>query len=86
MPRYGREDYDQRSPFSDIPDDEPVFVIRGRDLAGPRALRAYAMEASRAGADRAVVLSVERHAAAMEDYQARHGAKVPDLGTPRSGR
>lgn len=77
---FGRDDYDQRTPFGDIPADEPVFVIRGRDVAGPDTLRAYAMAASKAGAARRLVLSVERHASAMEEYQLRHGSKVPDLG------
>lgn len=79
MGRYGRPDYDQTPPFGDIPDEEPVFVIRGRDKAAPAALRAYAMEASKAGASRRLVLSVEQHAVAMEEFQARHGSKVPDI-------
>lgn len=83
MGRYGRPDYDEAPPMADIPDTEPVFVIRGRDKAAPAALRAYAMEASKAGADRRLVLSVERHADRMEEFQARHGSKVPDISDGR---
>lgn len=79
MGRYGRPDYDQRTPFADIAADEPVFVIRGRDRAAPATLRAYAREALAAGAEPELVASVTAHAEAMEEYQLRHGSKVPDL-------
>lgn len=75
---HGRSDYDRKG-GPDIADDEPVFVIRGRDRAGPSALRAYASEASRLGASPRLVLSVERHARAMEEFQSDRGSKVPDL-------
>lgn len=80
MGRFGRSDYDQRTPFADIPADEPLFVIRGRDRAAPDTLRAYARFIATQGADRATVLSVERHAVAMEDFQKKHGSKVADIG------
>lgn len=82
MARFGRDDYDQRSPFEDIPEHVPVFLIVGWDRAAPDAVRDYAMRASKAGASRELVLRCEQHARAMEDYQARHGSKVPDLGKP----
>lgn len=80
--RFGRPDYDQRTPFADIPDSEPVFVLRGQDRAAPETLRDYAKRAKAMGARRSLVLSVLHHADAMEEFQARHGAKVPDAPQP----
>lgn len=79
MTKWGRDDYDQRPPFDDVGELEPTFAIRAQDRAAPAALRAYARLASEAGADRALVLSVERHAARMEEWQERNGSKVPTL-------
>lgn len=79
MGQFGRDDYDQRSPWTDIPADEPVFVIRGRDRAAPGALQAYAREAEACGASPELVASVRAHAEAMLEFQLRHGSKVPDL-------
>lgn len=73
MPNHGRE-------FGEIPTDEPCFFIRGQDRAAPAALRFYVAEARRLGASPDLVLSVQVHAAAIEQFQAAHGSKVPDLG------
>lgn len=62
-----------------IPDDEPVFLIRAQDLAGPDAVRAYARLAEAAGAPPGVVAACSTQADAMERYQLDRIAKTPDL-------
>jgi hypothetical protein len=65
--------------LGEIADDEPVFVVRARDRAAPASVRAYASEAERLGASPRLVASARAHADAMEQYQAEHGSKIPDL-------
>lgn len=62
-----------------IPKDEPVFIIRAKDKAGPAALKTYAEAAARLGADPELVESVRRQSQAMLRYQLERGGKVPDL-------
>lgn len=63
-----------------IPVDEPVFLIRAADAAGPEAVRWYCGEAVKAGADPAVIVSVLAQVQAMELWQAEHGiVATPDL-------
>lgn len=52
-----------------VPDDEPVFVIRGRDAIGPRSVESYAVRASGAGCDREFIDGVNAVAASMKKYQ-----------------
>lgn len=79
MSRFGRPDWDAQGSLSSIPDEMPIFVMTARDKAAPAALRAYAREAALIGASTDLVLSVQRHADAMELWAAEHGSKVPDL-------
>ena len=37
------------STWNKIPDDEPVFILRGRDRAAPGTIRAWAERAKRMG-------------------------------------
>lgn len=83
--RHAREDYNRiQDPAGLIPEDEPVFLIRGQDVAAPNAVRAWAREATRCGADRAIVEAAEEQADAMEEWQNQHGFRVPDM--PEGGR
>jgi len=77
--RTGRADYPLYAEGAFIPDDEPVFVIRAKDAAAPATVRFWAQRAASLGADDATVAVALGHATAMEEYQARHGRKVPDL-------
>lgn len=63
-----------------IPDDEPVFIIRAKDITGPDAVRGWAELARAAGADPDLCESVEGWADTMAAYAAEHygGGKVPD--------
>jgi hypothetical protein len=78
--KHARSDYDRiQDPEGLIPEDEPVFLVRGQDVAGPETLRAWASEATRLGAGPEIVERVVRHAEAMEDWQQSRAFKVPDL-------
>jgi hypothetical protein len=46
--RHAREDYNRIQDSAGLfPDDEPLFLIRGQDMAGPETLRQYAIAALR---------------------------------------
>lgn len=78
--KHAREDYDRiQDPAGLIPEEEPVFVIRGQDLAAPETLRFYAMQAHRMGASMDLVKRVLSHARAMEAWQQTVARKTPDL-------
>ena len=78
--KHARSDYDRiQDPDGKIPEDEPVFLIRGQDVAAPAALRDYAILAQAMGADMALVQSVNDHAKRMEQWQDEVARKVPDI-------
>lgn len=78
--KHARKDYDRiQDPAGLIPEDEPVFLIRSKDLVGPEAVRAWARLAKREGADFSIVNRAFAHAERMETWQMVHGAKVPDM-------
>lgn len=78
--RHLRSDYDPiQDPRGLIPDDEPVFLLRGQDAATPAAIRAWADSALDLGSDREMVAEVRRWADAIDAWQARHGAQPPDV-------
>jgi hypothetical protein len=78
---HARPDYQDR--FQDaaglIPDDEPVFLIRGQDLAAIPAARAWCQAADDLGADPAIIQLVERHIERVHEWQMNRVGKVPDL-------
>lgn len=61
-----------------IPDDEPVFLVRGQDLAAIPTAEAWCKAAEELGADAGIVDAVRRHIEVVREWQARHPAKVPD--------
>lgn len=88
--RHARSDYDRiQDPAATNPlvvahgtpigQDEPVFIIRARDIVAPETVRAWAVLARDAGADLALVALAERWADEMEEWQMAHGAHVPDV-------
>ncbi len=58
-----------------IGEDEPVFVIRAADVSAPAAIRAYAFEAQRHGADASLTTPVFERAEQVRAWQRQH----PDL-------
>lgn len=78
--RHARRDYDRiQDPDGKIPEDEPVFLIRGQDIAGPQTVLLWAFLAEAAGADRNIVSSARAHSKRMLKWQFRNRSKVPDL-------
>lgn len=69
--KFGRPDYDAHG-LPDIPDDEPVFVIRGKDAIGWAAVEAYANLAFMIGR-LDIYASAKKHALAMKEYAVYHG-------------
>jgi hypothetical protein len=63
-----------------IPEDEPVFLLRGQDMTAPTVMRYWAQVAQHQGADSKIVQRVLDWAREVERYQQESGiAKVPDL-------
>lgn len=80
--KHARDDYNRiQDPAGLIPEDEPVFLLRGKDAAAPQAVRAWALEAAKRGASPEIVNKALEQAEAMHDWQEAHGAKVPDMPT-----
>ena len=78
--KHARKDYDRiQDPDGIIPEDEPVFLIRGQDLAAPETLRAYAVEAHRKGADQHLIDATLKQARNMEEWQRNRARKTPDM-------
>lgn len=64
-----------------VPFDEPVFLIRGQDVVGGDAVRAWADLAERAGAGPDILKAAREHAGRFDAWPVK---KVPDL-TVREG-
>jgi hypothetical protein len=80
--KHARPDYDRfQDPAGLIPEDEPVFLIRGQDRAAPAAMRAWIDEAAAQGASADIIDRVEGHLQAVIDWQDNDPgvSKVPDL-------
>ena len=78
--KHARKDYARiQDPEGKIPEDEPVFLIRGQDIAAPAALRAYAMEAHRSGAEPNIIAATLQQAREMEKWQRERARKTPDM-------
>lgn len=81
--RHARPDYNRiQDPAGLIPDDEPVFLLRGQDIAAPEAIEAWVREARTQGADEAILDAATAQAEEMRAWQGQglQGRwKVPDL-------
>ena len=77
---HARADYNRiQDPAGLIPDDEPVFLIRGQDRAAPGAIEAWANLAEAYGAEANIIAAAREHAALVRAYQGACQNKVPDL-------
>lgn len=74
MPKYGRKDWDENGP--QIPEDEPVFLIRGQDMNGGDAVRVWARLAEERGASKHIIETARQQACAMDVFNKEH---TPDL-------
>lgn len=64
-----------------IGQDEPIFLIRAKDVIGSQAVRVWAAYALHAGGDPAMCARVQEWADEMDAYRREHfgGGKVPDV-------
>ncbi len=79
---HARNDYNRRIQDSEnvIPNDEPVFVLRGQDIFAPIILDLYAtMAETSKKPDAEIVRAVREHAACMRQWQSLHGCKHADM-------
>ncbi|GAI26735.1 unnamed protein product [marine sediment metagenome] len=80
--KHARKDYDPiQDPRGLIPEDEPVFLLRGQDVVAPKVVEAWAMAAHNAGAKDDIVEHAYKHAQAMRKWQEEHKTKIPDMPT-----
>lgn len=77
--KHARPDYNRiQDPAGKIPEDEPVFLLRGQDKAAPGAVRAYAEILESMGGDPVLVRQSREQAKRMEEWQAAVRSKVAD--------
>jgi len=77
---HARKDYQRiQDPSGLIPDDEPVFLLRGKDICAPAAIEAWCAEAKKAGVSDVMILHAMEHANRMRIYQELHFKQVPDM-------
>ena len=78
--KHARPDYNRiQDPMGLIEDDEPVFLLRAKDVAAPAAVEAWANLAKLAGADLFIVDTALGWAETMRQWQMKHGEKIPDM-------
>ena len=76
--KHARKDYNERIQDSAklIPEDEPVFLIRGQDQVGHLAVRSWAFHHRVNGGSDAVFMMAMRHADLMEQWANKYGKKA----------
>lgn len=77
VPELGVSSMDRVQPL--IPDDEPVFLLRGQDPAAHFVVRYYAAMAKTLGAAPELVAAVHGWAAEMAEYAEHAGHGAPDV-------
>jgi len=78
--KHAREDYNRiQDPEGLIPDDEPVFLLRGQDILAPSLLRSWAIQLLDKGGSGVMAEMVMKWSKEMEKWQETHKKKLPDL-------
>jgi len=78
--KHAREDYQRfQDPENKIPEDEPVFIVRGQDICAPDTLEFWARQAALRGASEKIVDLVMQQAEDMREWQRTKKSKIPDL-------
>jgi hypothetical protein len=77
--RHARDDYNRiQDQEGLIPDDEPVFLLRGQDICAPAAVEAWADLAETLRAAPEIVRAARMQAKRMRKWQEGY-FKVPDM-------
>lgn len=78
--KHARADYNRiQDPEHKIPEDEPVFLLRGQDKAAPETVRFWASQALKHNAHPRIIALAMMQAEKMEKWQKEHVGKTPDL-------
>lgn len=78
--KHAREDYNRiQDPANLIPENEPVFLLRGQDAAAPSAIEAWIAKARQFGAKENILKAAQDHADLMRIYQIEIQNKIPDM-------
>lgn len=78
--RHARTDYNRiQDPENKIPESEPVFLLRGQDVAAPAAIEAWIKEAKMYGAKEDILTAAQEQADRMRVWQIEHESQVPDM-------
>jgi len=79
--KHARPDYNRiQDPSHIIPEDEPVFLLRGQDIAAPDTVNWWAtLVENLPGHNHEIADMARSQAKAMKEWQKIHGMKVPDL-------
>lgn len=81
--KYGRVMLPDNS-FSDIAEDEPVFLFRAKDALLPTVLRQYAQLCKTVGSPQHHLDLIEEALDVIVEWQASHTPKVPDSNNWRN--
>ncbi len=78
---HARKDYNRRIQDSEsiIPDDEPVFLLRGQDAKAPLTLELYVTLSEAGDFDPNITYAVKILAKKMRKWQEEHGCKTADM-------
>lgn len=78
--KHARQDYNRiQDPENLIPEHEPVFLLRGKDVAAPAAIEAWIATARRYGAEENILKAAQDQADKMRVWQIEHDSKIPDM-------
>jgi hypothetical protein len=77
--KHARDDYNRiQDPAGIIPDNEPVFLLRGQDICAQAAIGAWVNAASRSGASPEIIKAAIDQIGRIDKWQAKT-RKTPDL-------
>jgi hypothetical protein len=78
--KHAREDYNRiQDPENIIPDDEPVFLLRAKDVCAPLTIEKWCEFAADYGVSKDMIDAAYEHAQKMRSWQREHGSQVPDM-------
>lgn len=80
--KHARKDYQSVIDTSNrIPEDEPVFLLRGKDVLAPKTVETWADLAEQMGASEHIIATARQQAKDMRKYQKENHTlvQVPDM-------
>jgi hypothetical protein len=75
--KYGKVTF-EKAPYTPIPDDEPVFILRAQDERAPDAIVEYAEDCREAGCPKEHISAIYEAHRRFIEWQANHPTKLPD--------